>query len=232
MLLAFTFYLFLTFLRCFQVLFKKKKRLHNSVFFGDTFYYFIFCVLTFLEKGRFWSHSHILFSFNFHLLLILMNITWTESKQEPSGPLAAFSISCYMGEQTSVKLVVQGEVHLMFVKISPKSCFRHCIPSFLSSPAPKPFGTKGEIHPKGLIAHLVGFQGVFICLCLQYGTHCAESREKCSSSCRNMAGCVNYLSHFPFLSLPPVSGFLFLTAAPKPCKPYCNACWPPDSGSL
>lgn len=155
-----------------------------------------------------------------------MNITLTESKLEPAGPLAAFLISCYMDEQTPVKhrakLEDHIEVHLMFVKISPKSCFKHCITSFLHSPAPKPIDAKGEIHPKGLIVYLIGLQGVFICLCLQYSPPCAENREKCSSCCRNVGGCVNYLSCFPFLSLLTVSGFLFLTAAPNPCKSHCN----------
>lgn len=155
-----------------------------------------------------------------------MNITLTESKLEPAGPLAAFLIACYMDEQTPVKhrakLEVHVEVHLMFVKISPKSYFKHCITSFLHSPAPKPIDVKGEINPKGLIVHLIGLLGVFICLCLQYSPHCAENREKCRSCCRNVVGCVNYLSRFPFLSLPTVSGFLFLTAAPNSCKSHCN----------
>lgn len=80
----------------------------------------------------------------------------------------------------------------------PKACLKHCSPSFLLSPATNPFGAKGKIQHKGLILRLVRLQGVFICLCLQYGSHCAESREKHSPFCRNVAGYVTYFS--PFLS--------------------------------
>jgi len=39
---------------------------------------------------------------------------------------------------------------------------------------------------------------------------------------------VTHFSPFPFLSLPPVSGFPFLTAAHNVPKPHCSVCWPPS----
>lgn len=109
----------------------------------------------------------------------------------------------------------------MFVKAPSKSfpsALQHISPAF-------PWSNKaiwtGEIHLKGLVLHLVGIQGVFICYCVVLTMLKAGRNE--SSLCRSVAGCINCLFPFSLQSLPPVSGFPFLTDSPKS---HYNICWP------
>lgn len=102
-----------------------------------------------------------------------------------------------------------------------KPFLKHCSTSYLPSPeATKPFDVVGEIHPKGLVLHLVGIQGVVICHGLVLTMPKAEGNE----SPLEEVWQVVVIAYFHFLCN---LCLLFLVSSPDSPKPNYSICWPP-----